>query len=419
MPTRIRRSPDQQLLDVAQEPAVFRILLDHALRGLRLQVLLRLLLAGVRAAHHRRVPPAQLATTCLVVAVAYVVWAVALVFLAPAAGPREVRYGWLALAVDLLVLTALSLLAAASDQQSWTTDVLVNGFFLVPVIAATQLRPWVTAAVVAPTVVVFFASAAAARESNEEPWGSVVMHTAALAAVGLACVLLSRIQRSRVVDIGALAQDRISLLSQTVQIEERERRDLADHLHDGALQYVLAARQDLEDVVDGDPAAADRVDYALRESSQLLRSTMTELHPAVLASAGLASALRELTATIAARDDLAYEVSVTGWPDDLRTSADSLLYATARELLTNVVKHARASSVRVQLQRGGTTASLTVADDGRAPTPRSSSSGWRRDTSAWPRGASGWRPPVAACAWVRRNQPARSRSPYCPPSPRR
>lgn len=367
--TRRSRTPDgHDLQDVAREPQVLAILLANAMRGMRVQSALRLVLAVFVLATVAVVPPAEQAATCVVIAVAYLVWAASLALLLRQTAQRAVQYVWLALAVDLLVLTALSLLASLSDEQSWTTDVLVNAFFLVPVIAATQLRPWVTTAVVLPTVAVFFASSAAARGPNAEPWSSVILHTLALAGVGVACILLSRVQQARVVDIGALASDRIHLLDQTQRIEERERRDLAEHLHDGALQYVLAARQDLEDV-GADPQADERVDHALREAAQLLRSTMTELHPAVLASAGLARAMEELTRGIAARGGLRHQVTVAGWPDDLRTPADDLLYATARELLTNVVKHAGASGIEVGLERAGGRARLTVADDGRGIAP--------------------------------------------------
>ncbi len=55
----------------------------------------------------------------------------------------------------------------------------------------------------------------------------------------------------------------------------------------GALQYVLGARQELDDAIDGDQESADRIDQALGEASRLLRGTMSQLHPAVLDMAGL------------------------------------------------------------------------------------------------------------------------------------
>ena len=101
------------------------------------------------------------------------------------------------------------------------------------------------------------------------------------------------------------------------------------------------------------------------ESSRLLRSTAAELHPAVLEHAGLARALRQLADSAAPAGRPAIAVQLDGWRDEFRTSVDGLLYATARELLSNVVKHADASSATVTLSHERGRACLEVADDGR------------------------------------------------------
>jgi two-component system NarL family sensor kinase len=233
------------------------------------------------------------------------------------------------------------------------------------VLAATQLRVWVCTAVVVPTAVVYFLAAVATREANVEPWTSLLLRTLVIVGVALGCVGLSRIQRSRVRTIGRLAQARSGLLAELTGLEERERRALSEHLHDGALQYVLAARFDLDDAREtGEPAAFDRLEQALAESTRLLRSTVAELHPAVLARAGLPSALRDLATAAAARGGLAVTVDAEGWPTGERTEADPLLYRTAAELLNNVVKHAQAASAVVTLELADGTARLVVADDG-------------------------------------------------------
>jgi two-component system, NarL family, sensor kinase len=275
------------------------------------------------------------------------------------------RMAWLALLVDVVVLGVLTLLTGVATPQSWTSDVFTTGFLLIPVLAATQLRVWVCTAVVVPTAVVYFLAAVATREANVEPWTSLLLRTLVIVGVALGCVGLSRIQRSRVRTIGRLAQARSGLLAELTGLEERERRALSEHLHDGALQYVLAARFDLDDAREtGDPAAFDRLEQALAESTRLLRSTVAELHPAVLARAGLPSALRDLATAAAARGGLAVTVDAEGWPAVERTEADPLLYRTAAELLNNVVKHAQAEAAVVTLELADGTARLVVADDG-------------------------------------------------------
>lgn len=344
---------------------VAAVVLEHARRGLALQSSLRVVLLAFLALTVATVPPARDVLTCVLVVTAYGLWVLGVAVWIRSGRQSAVRMGWLAQFVDLAVLAALTLLTGVATPQSWTSDVFTAGFLLVPVLAATQLRPWICAAVVVPTVLVYLAAGIATQQANEEPWASLLLRTLLLAGVGAGCVGLSRIQRSRVRTIGALVQDRTDLLAELTDIERRERRTLSEHLHDGALQYVLAARQDLGEAREtGDPAAFTRVEHALAESSQHLRSTVAELHPAVLDRAGLPAALRELARSAAARGAFSVNVDIDGWPDDVRTPVDALLYRTARELLGNVVTHAAARRVTVELVRTDGRARLTVADDG-------------------------------------------------------
>jgi two-component system, NarL family, sensor kinase len=175
---------------------------------------------------------------------------------------------------------------------------------------------------------------------------------------------LSLIQRSRVEMIEDLARQRSELLEELLGVEKRERQLISERLHDGALQYVLVARQDIEEVRDGSTDAADRVESALVECSTLLRDVVRELHPDVLARMGLKSAISALTASLGSRNGLAVDFDAASWPDGLRTEADNVLYNAAREALTNVIKHAQAQSISIELQHHEGLASLRVADDG-------------------------------------------------------
>ncbi|MGV9670552.1 MULTISPECIES: sensor histidine kinase [unclassified Gordonia (in: high G+C Gram-positive bacteria)] len=355
------------LAELADERRISRILVDNALHGVRIQVALRLLLAVFVLLTVTVDAPAEHAVACIAIAAAYAVWAAMGVVLAPRGGMDVIRWSWTALFVDLAVLVAVTLIAGESDETSWTADILVAGFFVVPMIAAVGLRPVVCATVMIPTVVVFFVASALAKDPNGRPWSYILLSTVALATLAVGAVALSRLQRSRVVTIGSLAAARARLLDDVIQIEQRERRDLAEHLHDGALQYVLGARQELATLRAGDtvdPRTLARIDEALRESGQLLRSTLGELHPAVLEQSGLAVALTDLTRSIEHRSGMHIAVDTAGWPAGTTTPADSVLFSTARELLTNVVKHARASTVEVTAELDGGQARLVVLDDG-------------------------------------------------------
>ena len=364
-PVAADRTAPLRLADLRDDARLYRILLEHAFLGIRVQLLLRLALAAFVLAVVLAVPPEHHQVACDVVAGVYACWTIAITAVALRGGERVVRLIWMALFVDLLVLVVLGVLASRSEQ-SWTTDVLVDGFFVIPMLATTQLRPGVGAAITVPTVAAYLGSLIAARHANAEPWAAIITSTGVLAAISLGCVLLSWVQRSRVLTIAGLILDRGRLSSELAEVETAARRTLAEELHDGALQYVLAARQDLEDArVHHEPESYDRIELALQESTALLRTKVSQLHPSVLAGAGLRAALQDLADATASRGRLTVVVHAEGWDDARRGPTEEMLYSAARELLTNVVKHADARTVEIGLHASDETARLTVADDGR------------------------------------------------------
>lgn len=268
------------------------------------------------------------------------------------------------LTADVTMVSVLSILAGVTSPQDWTSDVMRNGFFLIPLIAAAQLDPRISAAVAIPTVSVFVLTCSITRSANQEPWLSVLLSSFVLAALAGGSVVLSFIQRSRVEMIADLARQRSQLLDELLEVERHERQAISERLHDGALQYILIARQDMEDVREGSADAADRVAAALAECSGLLRDVVRELHPDVLVRMGLKSAVSALAESLGSRAGLTVDFDADGWPDGLRTEADDVLYNAVREASTNVIKHARAQNIWIELRHSEGIASLRVADDG-------------------------------------------------------
>src|SRR5262249_34093899 len=144
--------------------------LEHANRGVRLQLLLRSALVVFLLLTIILIPPVQRVAAYYGIVGAYALGAIAFARWAWPGGSAVARWGWLGLFADLVVLATVTLVAGVDAHDSWTSDVLVVGFFLLPVLAATQLRPGVCAAVVAPTVIVYFVASVATQAANDEPW---------------------------------------------------------------------------------------------------------------------------------------------------------------------------------------------------------------------------------------------------------
>ncbi|MET0457199.1 MAG: ATP-binding protein, partial [Mycobacterium sp.] len=151
-------------------------------------------------------------------------------------------------------------------------------------------------------------------------------------------------------------------VAESMQADERTNRELAEHLHDGPLQTLLAARMELDEVRERIPdPALDLVYAALNDTAAGLRSTVTALHPQVLAQLGLTAGVRELVRQYDSRGDFLIDAELE---DVGRPASQALLYRAARELLANIHKHADATEVTVRLFRDGDRFVLTVADDG-------------------------------------------------------
>jgi two-component system, NarL family, sensor kinase len=174
------------------------------------------------------------------------------------------------------------------------------------------------------------------------------------------------VERARAAEVMALTNERANLLEQALTAEVGERRRIADHVHDEALQTLAVARQDLEDLASGDQAALasarDHLDAAVAE----LRSTLIHVHPGSVAGNGLGPALEVYAAQVFRRSGISWAVDVdSGLPDE----HEALLYSLARELLINAAKHARASHVELSVRCERAHVCLCVSDDGTGIAP--------------------------------------------------
>jgi signal transduction histidine kinase len=160
------------------------------------------------------------------------------------------------------------------------------------------------------------------------------------------------------------------LASELTRTEQRERRRLAQVLHDELQQNLYAARLTLgalrSRLEDGPPAElVQRTDDLLAQSIAQSRSLTVQLCPPALYEAGLAKALewlgRHVHETCQLVVDVEADPQVEPGSDDLRI----LLFEATRELLFNVVKHARTSNARVCLSAVGEgELAIVVSDDG-------------------------------------------------------
>ncbi len=157
--------------------------------------------------------------------------------------------------------------------------------------------------------------------------------------------------------------------AQSVAANE-ERQRLARELHDSVSQALygiaLGARTARTQLDRDATAAVEPIDYVLSLAEAGLaemRALIFELRPESLANEGLVAALEKQVAATRARYGLTIELATEGEPD-LPIRAKEAFYRIAQEALHNVVKHARATRVRVALGGSSARTELTVEDNG-------------------------------------------------------
>lgn len=162
-------------------------------------------------------------------------------------------------------------------------------------------------------------------------------------------------------------QARERLLRHALESSDSERRRIAADLHDGVVQDLAGVSYRLAALGKGaslDAADAAAASAEIRASIKALRSLLVEIYPPNLHEEGLESALGDLLGRVAVRGTATRLVVGVG-RDEVPPDLVAVLYRVAQEALRNVVAHAHAAQVRVEVQRvRDDRVELTVDDDG-------------------------------------------------------
>jgi signal transduction histidine kinase len=162
------------------------------------------------------------------------------------------------------------------------------------------------------------------------------------------------------------ANDRLSVLSrQVIQIQEEERRRIARDLHDEVGHSLTAVKLNLEEV--DDKVAEATVGLIVKDTlsiiGQLLqrvRGLALELRPSLLDEMGLREAAKWFLQAQGKRAG----VTVTVATEPISEEVEIACFRVLQESMTNIAKHARATSVFVSLKRIQEYLELRVCDNG-------------------------------------------------------
>ena len=169
----------------------------------------------------------------------------------------------------------------------------------------------------------------------------------------------------------------VAMLGREVARAQRERAlaeykdELSAEMHDGIQQYLvsIAARLELaRSVMRDDPAKAAQFAveqrHLVRQASDELRAMVRRLRSPLLEQAGLHEALRQHVELFRERSTVTAELRVTGHEARLESRVEHALLRIVQEALTNIMKHARADQVVVELVFDEDRVRVSVTDNG-------------------------------------------------------
>jgi two-component system, NarL family, sensor histidine kinase UhpB len=168
--------------------------------------------------------------------------------------------------------------------------------------------------------------------------------------------------------IGRLETERREAGRAAIRAQERERRRIAQDLHDEVNQALTAVSLRLQASIEQAPPELRR---ELRETKRLSSQAMEELlaiahqlRPTILDDHGLLPALQSQVRDFTDQTRTPVSFNARGVPATLTPEQQLVIYRVTQESLSNIAQHAAANKVEVELSFVGRTV-LRIEDDGR------------------------------------------------------
>ena len=167
-----------------------------------------------------------------------------------------------------------------------------------------------------------------------------------------------------------VVEEKLRLLAaELAMTESRERRRIANDLHDQVGQSLFLAKMKLDalkqiatdpSVLDMTRQTADIIDQAMSD----IRTLIMEISPPVLRMLGLEAALSELSDKLSMEHGVRISIYNDFSPKPLSDDIKDLLFRAAREILLNAVKHSHTESIIIRISSENSCMMIEVEDFG-------------------------------------------------------
>lgn len=167
----------------------------------------------------------------------------------------------------------------------------------------------------------------------------------------------------------AIIHEKIERNKAIIEAEEKERLRIARDLHDGVAQTMTAAKMQLEHFIDSSENAFDHhtdlknAFELIVDAAKEVRSISHSMIPSALIKSGLLAAVRDFVNRMG-NAKLKVNLVVHGLNERLPESIETVIFRVLQELVNNIVKHANANEITIQLIKESNEFTMMVEDNG-------------------------------------------------------
>ncbi len=163
-----------------------------------------------------------------------------------------------------------------------------------------------------------------------------------------------------------LKEQELVSIDAMIEGQEKERQRVANELHDdlGSLMATIKLHFDNSKMSKKDPSLQN-AEKLLEEAYQKVRGMAHSKNSGVMSSQGLLPAIKKMVQVITETNALEVSVEDFGMGERLENSLELSLFRMVQELVANVIKHADASTVSIQLTQHEDNLNIIIEDNGK------------------------------------------------------
>jgi two-component system NarL family sensor kinase len=156
-----------------------------------------------------------------------------------------------------------------------------------------------------------------------------------------------------------------------IEAEEKERMRIARDLHDGVGQTLSAAKLNLSSLesklqlteIETQSALKNAIDL-VDDSVKEVRAVSHSMMPNALLKSGLVAAVREFINKLSTIEKLKIDLEITGLSERLEPSTETVLFRVLQEIVSNIIKHAQANKITIQIVKHENELTVMIEDNG-------------------------------------------------------